>query len=277
MLAEMLTATIGAQHVVDVVRRAELNRSPWMAGRCHFPAGFGVIRTPRPPRPPWHSSPPATGFAAAIHGLQEVQAGSLSTRRGAAFIGGQGGAPAGYGTSHCSSTSMTTSPCVPMYCRGDRRRHRFVSCLLPWSPPPGFTEHRDDPLRAIGEICRRHGAWFHIDASYAGTAAILPEKRWIIDGVELADSFVFNPHKWMLVNFDCSAYFVKDVDALLRTFSASPEYLRTAHDAESPISGTGASSRPPVSTEALVGNQSYGVEESGDHPPALRLGQQVAG
>jgi len=89
-----------------------------------------------------------------------------------------------------------------------------------------------DPLRAVGEVCRRHGAWFHIDASYAGTAAILPEKRWIIDGVELADSFVFNPHKWMLVNFDCSAYFVKDVDALLRTFSASPEYLRTAHDSE---------------------------------------------
>jgi len=89
-----------------------------------------------------------------------------------------------------------------------------------------------DPLRAIGEICRRHGIWLHVDASYAGSAAILPEKRWIIDGVEHADSFVFNPHKWMLVNFDCSAYFVKDVDALLRTFSASPEYLRTAHDAE---------------------------------------------
>jgi aromatic-L-amino-acid/L-tryptophan decarboxylase len=89
-----------------------------------------------------------------------------------------------------------------------------------------------DPLRAIGEICRRHGVWFHVDASYAGTAAILPEKRWIIDGVEFADTFVFNPHKWMLVNFDCSAYFVRDVEALLRTFSANPEYLRTAHDAE---------------------------------------------
>lgn len=89
-----------------------------------------------------------------------------------------------------------------------------------------------DPLRPIGEICRRHGIWLHIDASYAGTAAILPEKQWILEGVEAADSFVFNPHKWMLVNFDCSAYFVRDVEALLRTFSASPEYLRTAHDAE---------------------------------------------
>jgi aromatic-L-amino-acid decarboxylase len=89
-----------------------------------------------------------------------------------------------------------------------------------------------DPLRPIGEVCQRHQLWLHVDASYAGTAAILPEKRWMLDGAELADSFVFNPHKWMLVNFDCSAYFVKDVDALLRTFSSSPEYLRTAHDDE---------------------------------------------
>jgi aromatic-L-amino-acid decarboxylase len=86
--------------------------------------------------------------------------------------------------------------------------------------------------KTIGEICRKHGAWLHVDASYAGSAAILPEKRWIIDGIEFADSFIFNPHKWMLVNFDCSAYFVRDVDALLRTFSASPEYLRTVYDAE---------------------------------------------
>jgi len=89
-----------------------------------------------------------------------------------------------------------------------------------------------DPLGAIGEICAHHGAWLHVDASYAGSAAILPERRWILDGIERADSFVFNPHKWLLTNFDCSAYFVRDVDALLRTFSTAPEYLRTAHDAE---------------------------------------------
>jgi aromatic-L-amino-acid decarboxylase len=89
-----------------------------------------------------------------------------------------------------------------------------------------------DPLRAIGEICRRHGLWFHVDAAYAGTAALLPEKRWILDGVELAHSFVFNPHKWMLTNFDCSAYFVKDAGALIRTFEIHPEYLKTGHDAQ---------------------------------------------
>ncbi|HET7600843.1 MAG TPA: pyridoxal-dependent decarboxylase, partial [Gemmatimonadales bacterium] len=89
-----------------------------------------------------------------------------------------------------------------------------------------------DPLPQIAEVCRRHGVWLHVDAAYAGTAAIVPELRHLFDGIEQADSFVFNPHKWMLVNFDCSAYFVRDVDALLRAFALTPEYLRTAHDAD---------------------------------------------
>ena len=89
-----------------------------------------------------------------------------------------------------------------------------------------------DPLRAIGEICRKHGAWFHIDAAWGGTAALLPEKRWILDGAELADSLVFNPHKWMMTNFDCSAYFVRDPGVLIRTFEIHPEYLKTGVDAK---------------------------------------------
>jgi aromatic-L-amino-acid decarboxylase len=89
-----------------------------------------------------------------------------------------------------------------------------------------------DPLRAVGEICRKHGVWFHVDAAWAGTAALLPEKRWVLDGAELADSLVFNPHKWMLTNFDCSAYFVRDPGALIRTFEIHPEYLKTGVDAK---------------------------------------------
>ncbi len=84
-----------------------------------------------------------------------------------------------------------------------------------------------DPLRAIGEICREHGLWLHVDAAWAGSALILPEQRWMIDGIEHADSFVFNPHKWLLTNFDCSAYFVRDPEALRRTFAVSPAYLRS--------------------------------------------------
>jgi aromatic-L-amino-acid/L-tryptophan decarboxylase len=84
-----------------------------------------------------------------------------------------------------------------------------------------------DPLPDIGAICREKNIWLHVDAAYAGTALVLPEQRYMIEGVEDADSFVFNPHKWMFTNFDCSAYFVKDVGALLKTFEILPEYLKT--------------------------------------------------
>lgn len=84
-----------------------------------------------------------------------------------------------------------------------------------------------DPLKEIAEICTDFDVWLHIDAAYAGTALMLEEYRWMIEGIEHADSFVFNPHKWMFTNFDCSIYFVKDERALVNTFSILPEYLKT--------------------------------------------------
>jgi len=89
-----------------------------------------------------------------------------------------------------------------------------------------------DPLLSIGKICRQHNLWLHADAAFAGTAAILPEKKEMLEGAEYVDSFVFNPHKWMFTNFDCSAYFVKDPAALIRTFEIHPEYLKTGQDAK---------------------------------------------
>ncbi|MCB0834004.1 MAG: aspartate aminotransferase family protein, partial [Bacteroidetes bacterium] len=85
-----------------------------------------------------------------------------------------------------------------------------------------------DPLRPIAEICRDENIWLHVDAAYAGTALLLPEYRWMIDGVDLVDSFVFNPHKWLFTNFDCSVYYVKEKEVLINTFAILPEYLRTA-------------------------------------------------
>lgn len=85
-----------------------------------------------------------------------------------------------------------------------------------------------DPLGAIAAITRRHGLWLHVDAAYAGTALLLPEMRHYLEGIDAADSFVFNPHKWMFTHFDCSAYFVRDPAALVRTFEILPEYLKTA-------------------------------------------------
>ncbi len=84
-----------------------------------------------------------------------------------------------------------------------------------------------DPLNEIARICKRHNVWLHIDAAYAGSALILPEFRWMIEGIEQADSLVFNPHKWLFTNFDCSAYFVRDSETLIDTFKLIPEYLKT--------------------------------------------------
>lgn len=83
-----------------------------------------------------------------------------------------------------------------------------------------------DPLPAIGAICQEHGIWLHVDAAMSGTAALCPEFRWVLDGLELADSYTFNPHKWMFTNFDCNAFFVADRKALIETLSILPEYLR---------------------------------------------------
>jgi aromatic-L-amino-acid decarboxylase len=84
-----------------------------------------------------------------------------------------------------------------------------------------------DPIKEIGEICQEYNVWMHVDAAYSGTALVLPEMRHFADGLELADSYVFNPHKWMFTNFDCSAYFVRDPEMLIRTFDILPEYLKT--------------------------------------------------
>lgn len=84
-----------------------------------------------------------------------------------------------------------------------------------------------DPLKEIAAICKKYEVWLHVDAAYAGSALLLPEYHWMIDGIEYADSFVFNPHKWLFTNFDCTVYFVKDVEVLLKTFEILPEYLKT--------------------------------------------------
>jgi aromatic-L-amino-acid decarboxylase len=84
-----------------------------------------------------------------------------------------------------------------------------------------------DPLKEIALLCKKYNIWLHVDAAYAGTALLLPEYKWMIEGIEQVDSFVFNPHKWMFTNFDCSVYFVKRAELLIKTFEVLPEYLKT--------------------------------------------------
>jgi aromatic-L-amino-acid decarboxylase len=83
-----------------------------------------------------------------------------------------------------------------------------------------------DPLRSMGEICKRQRVWLHVDAAMAGSAAICSEHRDFLDGLELADSYCFNPHKWLLTNFDCDCFYIADRSALIEALSVLPEYLR---------------------------------------------------
>jgi aromatic-L-amino-acid decarboxylase len=83
-----------------------------------------------------------------------------------------------------------------------------------------------DPVAQIGHICREHNLWLHVDAAMSGTAALCPEFRHIHNGLEFADSYCFNAHKWMFTNFDCDCFYVADRESLIQTFTLLPEYLR---------------------------------------------------
>lgn len=85
-----------------------------------------------------------------------------------------------------------------------------------------------DRLDEMGPVANREGVWLHVDAAYAGSAFICPEFRYLMKGIENAESFNFNPHKWMLVNFDCSAMWLKDPTWVINAFNVDPLYLK--HD-----------------------------------------------
>lgn len=100
-----------------------------------------------------------------------------------------------------------------------------------------------DPVAAVAAICRREKIWLHVDAAWAGSAAICPEMRPLFAGWESADSIVVNPHKWLFVPMDCSVLFVAGIERLRAGFSLVPEYLRTA-DQEAPSTNTGGGEKP---------------------------------
>ena len=83
-----------------------------------------------------------------------------------------------------------------------------------------------DPILEIGEICKKYDIWLHVDAAMAGAAALCPEFRYLQDGLEYANSYTFNPHKWMLTNFDCSVLFIDDRKKITSAMSVVPEYLK---------------------------------------------------
>ncbi len=110
----------------------------------------------------------------------------------------------------------------------DRRAGRRPCALVATVGTTGTTAL--DPVAGMAEVARRSGMWLHVDAALAGTAMVLPECRWMWEGIEGADSLVLNPHKWMGAGFDFSAYYVRDPQHLVRVMSTNPSYLRTAQD-----------------------------------------------
>ncbi len=87
-----------------------------------------------------------------------------------------------------------------------------------------------DPIPEIGAICREYNIWLHVDGAYGGAAAILPEMRMVLAGVEMADSLVVNPHKWLFTPLDCSAFYVRDPEILKCAFTLIPDYLKSSEE-----------------------------------------------
>jgi aromatic-L-amino-acid decarboxylase len=241
ILAEMLTATLGAQCMSWTTSPAatELEQvtMDWLRQMLGLPETFvGVIQDTASTATLvalLSARERASGYASGEHGMAD--AGRLTVYASAQAHSSvtKGVRLAGYGLDQ-----LRLIPVDAAYAMRPDALAAAVSADLASGLRPacvvatiGTTSSTAvDPLPAIGEVCRGQGIWLHVDAAYAGTAAIVPELRYYFQGIEQVDSLVFNPHKWMLVNFDCSAYFVRDREALLRTFRITPEYLRTAQD-----------------------------------------------
>ena len=110
----------------------------------------------------------------------------------------------------------------------DLRAHQHPAAIV--ATTGTTTTTAVDPIEPIAAIAERHGLWLHVDAAMAGSAMALPECRWMWDGIEHADSIVVNPHKWLGAAFDCTVYFVRDPEHLVRVMSTNPSYLQSSAD-----------------------------------------------
>jgi len=238
VLAEMLTAALGAQCMLwetsPAAAELEEKMMEWLKVMTGIPPEFeGVIQD---------SASSAT--LAALITAREKATGFRSNREGLSDAGKlriyvstqthssveKGAGVAGFGRDNLVKVTVRNDfsmdpVALERAIEKDLAGGYIPCCAVATLGTTGTTAV--DPLRAIGEICRKHGIWLHVDAALGGTALLLPEMRWMTDGIEYVDSLVFNPHKWMFTNFDCSAYFVRDAASLIRSFEILPEYLKT--------------------------------------------------
>jgi aromatic-L-amino-acid decarboxylase len=238
VLAEMLTAALGAQCMIwetsPAAAELEERMMEWLRDMTGLPSYFeGVIQD---------SASSAT--LAAIITAREKVTGYSSNREGMSVTGrlriyssaqAHSSVEKGAGIAGIGRENLIRVPVKDDYSINPEALRKAIEqdlsagyipcCVVATLGTTGTTAI--DPLKPVGMICREKNIWLHVDAAIAGTALLLPEMRWMADGMEYVDSLVFNPHKWMFTNFDCSAYFVRDAASLIRTFEILPEYLKT--------------------------------------------------
>lgn len=238
ILAEMITATLGAQCMIwetsPAAAELEERVMNWLRDLIGLPSSFeGVIQDTA-----------STSTMAAILTARERVTGFRTNTEGTAAFSGL--------RVYCSSqTHSSVEKAVKIAGLGSKNLVKIPvlddfsmdsealalaigkdidngltpCCVIATIGTTGTTAI--DSIKKIGKICSATGTWLHVDAALGGTALILPEFQWMLEGREYIDSFVFNPHKWMFTNFDCSAFFIKDVNSLLKTFEILPDYLKT--------------------------------------------------
>lgn len=238
VLAEMLTATLGQQAMIwetsPAAAELEERVMEWLKQMCGLPAGWtGVIQ----------DTASASTLAALLTAREKVtgfrvnEEGFSATNKLRVYCSTETHSSiekavkiAGIGSKNLVKVAVDDnfsmkSSALRDTIEADLKAGLQPLCVIATIGTTGSTAV--DPIKEIGKICRKYNIWLHVDAAYSGTALVLPEMRHFADGLELADSYVFNPHKWMFTNFDCSAYFVRDPEMLIRTFEILPEYLKT--------------------------------------------------
>lgn len=243
ILAEMLTAALGAQcmswQTSPAATELEQVTLDWLRQMLGLDAGFtGVI----------HDTA-STATLVALLMAREKATGFRFRREGSGADGAdrlrvytsteghssieKGAFLAGFGSDNLRRVAVDDAfamrpDALAAALREDRAHGRVPAAVVATVGTTSSTAI--DPIPEIAAVCRDAGVFLHVDAAFAGNAAILPEKRELLAGMDAADSFCFNPHKWLFVNFDCSVHYVRDPEALLATCAIDPEYLKTRHD-----------------------------------------------
>ena len=239
VLAEMLTAALGAQCMLwqtsPAATEMETRMLDWLRQAIGLPEGFaGVIQDSASSAilcALLTARERATGGAANERGLAEAGAAPAVYTSDQAHSATEKGAKiAGYGRRHVrlvetGADFAMRADALDAAIRADRAAGLRPACIVASLGTTGVGAI--DRLDEIGAVARAHDVFLHVDAAWAGSALICEEHRWMLQGIEAVDSLVFNPHKWLLTNFDCSAHFVRDPDALVGALSILPAYLQS--------------------------------------------------